>query len=111
VCALLHGNETALINDARPDPLTQPMLDPTDPQPNVMVVEVEVGGWVFPFAVATADVGPGQELLLDYGQEYWEGRRVELEAAAQRGPRVKRLRRRPDGTLLPGQLDHMRMAT
>lgn len=87
------------------------MLDPTDPQPNVMVVEVEVGGWVFPFAVATADVGPGQELLLDYGQEYWEGRRVELEAAAQRGPRVKRLRRRPDGTLLPGQLDHMRMAT
>lgn len=90
-CALLHGNDTSLINDPRPDPLVQAELLQSDRQPNVMTVEVGVGGWAFPFVVAIADVAMGCDMLMDYGNEYWHGRQAAVqEAKGRQDPRQRR---------------------
>lgn len=39
---------------------------------NVKVVEVLVEGWPYVFAVASRAIIPGDELVVDFGQEHWE---------------------------------------
>ena len=41
-------------------------------KPNLEFVEYVVKGWPYLFAVAKQDIKTGEELLLDYGEDYWE---------------------------------------
>jgi hypothetical protein len=46
---------------------------PKDKTPNVRFLQVDYCGWPLLVAMALADVQPGEELLVDYGVEYWTG--------------------------------------
>ncbi|KAG2496645.1 hypothetical protein HYH03_005465 [Edaphochlamys debaryana] len=72
-----YGNEAALVNDPRRNPRAwAPGNDVGDEhtaaaQANCMVLPVSVRGLVLPVLVALRDIAPGEQLLRDYGAEWW----------------------------------------
>ena len=60
-----HGNQTMLINDPRGLPDFETAL-------NCEFIEVTWRGWPYIFVATTRDVAAGEELLIEYGEEYWE---------------------------------------
>jgi len=73
VDALESGNQLMLINDYRSDPFAG---DESDTRVNTQFVEVLVNGWPHLFVATTEEVKPGEELLMDYGDSYWQGHRL-----------------------------------
>ncbi|KAK9816548.1 hypothetical protein WJX72_001809 [[Myrmecia] bisecta] len=72
ISAFMYGNETCLINDPRRSPLQNPCEKVAARAVNVELQPVLIGSWPFLFAVVSRAVRAGQELLLDYGQAYWQ---------------------------------------
>ncbi|KAG2494327.1 hypothetical protein HYH03_007385 [Edaphochlamys debaryana] len=74
-----YGNEAALVNDPRRNPRAwAPGNDVGDEQGaaakvNCMVLRVSVRGLVLPVLLALRDIAPGEQLLRDYGAEWWRG--------------------------------------
>ncbi|KAG2494333.1 hypothetical protein HYH03_007391 [Edaphochlamys debaryana] len=70
-----YGNEAALVNDPRRNPRAwAPGNDVGDEEgsaANCMVLPVSVRGLVLPVLVALRDIAPGEQLLRDYGAEWW----------------------------------------
>ncbi|KAG2494329.1 hypothetical protein HYH03_007387 [Edaphochlamys debaryana] len=72
-----YGNEAALVNDPRRNPRAwAPGNDVGDKEgaaalANCMVLPVSVRGLVLPVLVALRDIAPGEQLLRDYGAEWW----------------------------------------
>ena len=66
--ARIHRNEMAFINDPRPTRTA-----------NAEFTEVKIKGWPHVFVVATADMYGDDEVLVEYGEEFWE-RNAEQEA-------------------------------
>ncbi|KAG2494330.1 hypothetical protein HYH03_007388 [Edaphochlamys debaryana] len=72
-----YGNEAALVNDPRRNPRAwAPGNDVGDEegaaaQANCMVLPVSIRGLVLPVLVALRDIAPGEQLLRDYGAEWW----------------------------------------
>jgi hypothetical protein len=66
--ARIHRNEMAFINDPRPTRTA-----------NAEFTEVQIKGWPHVFVVATADMYGDDEVLVEYGEEFWE-RNAEQEA-------------------------------
>lgn len=71
--AFTYGNCLRLINDYRLDVenYTDP-VKPGHPTENVAFVEVSHFGWPIVFVVTLCDVFGGHELLIDYGEIYWD---------------------------------------
>jgi len=65
-----HGNETMFINDPRGLPRKSKQRRQLSGA-NCMFVEILHRGWPFAFVVATQDIREGEELLVEYGSEYW----------------------------------------
>ncbi len=63
------ANRVGLINDARGS--GQP--------PNVEFVELVARGWPFLFIKTLRPIVPGEELLLSYGEDYWESAAARLQ--------------------------------
>ena len=91
------GNMMCLINDGLgPRPKGSPPLNDEESEQvcNAKLIEVLVHGWPAIVVVTVKQVQPGQELLLLYGDEYWEqlrqlaarlqGHRANLAAQQQR---------------------------
>ncbi|KAG2494343.1 hypothetical protein HYH03_007400 [Edaphochlamys debaryana] len=78
VSMLGYGNMAALVNDPRSNPRSwAPGNDVGDEdgaaaQANCTVLPVSVRGLVLPVLVALRDIAPGEQLLRDYGAEWWE---------------------------------------
>ncbi|KAG2494336.1 hypothetical protein HYH03_007394 [Edaphochlamys debaryana] len=89
-----YGNEAALVNDPRRNPRAwAPGNDVGDEegaaaQANCMVLPVSVRGLVLPVLVALRDIAPGEQLLRDYGAEWWRqlGDLWEVAEDAELGP-------------------------
>ncbi|KXZ55723.1 hypothetical protein GPECTOR_2g1273 [Gonium pectorale] len=68
-----YGNLAALVNDPRVQP--RAWVDGNDvaapPVPNCLVVPVSVRGLVLPVLVTLRDIAPGEQLLRDYGADWW----------------------------------------
>jgi len=74
-----HFNEGSLINDSRWSLAGEE--DARHRRQNVVFLEVAVNGWPHTFIVTTRDVKKGEELLIDFGPDYWEKiRNQSLEA-------------------------------
>ncbi|KAJ3176676.1 hypothetical protein HDU85_006847 [Gaertneriomyces sp. JEL0708] len=58
------------INDYRADPFESGTSIP-DGEPNLLLQEVLLLNWPYLFIVADEDIAEGDELLLDYGKDYW----------------------------------------
>eukprot|EP01043_Picozoa_sp_COSAG02_P011049 COSAG02_NODE_401_length_23083_cov_26.955839_3_plen_279_part_00 len=79
------GNTGCMINDYRENPLNDPgtagLLEQRQaaarvtPSRNVQFVRVHNKGWPYMFIVATRELLEGEELFLDYGEQYWSRRR------------------------------------
>ena len=67
------GGELMAINDCRVDPLEG---NAGQNRYNCEFVEVHIRGFPHLFVVATATIARGEELLIDYGPAYWNGRRA-----------------------------------
>ena len=95
------GNTGCMVNDFRQNPLddaaTADLLQRqreaaggatvvVTPSRNVRFVRVHHRGWPFLFIVAVRDLFEGEELLLDYGEAYWECRRDAHLSARQTVP-------------------------
>ncbi|KAJ3410923.1 hypothetical protein HDV05_003016 [Chytridiales sp. JEL 0842] len=59
------------INDVRLDPFSKTTPNAGKPK-NVVVMEAIILGWPYFFVVSVASIKPGEELLMDYGPQYWE---------------------------------------
>ena len=59
------GNETMYINDARG------LMDESKRR-NCTFVQIIHDGWPYVFVVATQDIAPNDELLLSYGDDFWD---------------------------------------
>jgi len=70
---MMEGNLLRTINDFRDDPIRQPHGSTRDRTKNCMFVEVHHHGWPYVFVVLTKELVGGDEVLIDYGQAYWEG--------------------------------------
>ena len=65
-----RGNLTCLINDPRENPL---ISSHQIAEANAVMVEIMLGGfWTVQAVFLVMDVLKGEEILLDYGQSYWE---------------------------------------
>ncbi|KAK3255985.1 hypothetical protein CYMTET_34857 [Cymbomonas tetramitiformis] len=87
VDAVDSGNDLRFINDYHFDPLpddstsSAPMggttlsarAHPQDKKTNVMFLEVYHKDWPYVFVVAVDDIARDTELLISYGDDYWEG--------------------------------------
>mmetsp|Transcript_21006 Transcript_21006/g.47051 ORF Transcript_21006/g.47051 Transcript_21006/m.47051 type:complete len:611 (-) Transcript_21006:86-1918(-) len=62
------SNPLRYLRDCRLEPLFHPAVR----RPNVKLQEVLVDGWPYVFAIATAYIEPGTELLVDHGTNFWE---------------------------------------
>jgi len=49
------------------------------------LVEVQVDDWPYVFAVATRDLHAGEELTLDFGEEYWANQCFALQKLKEMG--------------------------
>ncbi|KAH8051109.1 hypothetical protein JL721_11205 [Aureococcus anophagefferens] len=67
------GGELMAINDCRVDPLEG---NAGQNRYNCEFAEVHIRGFPHLFVVATATIAKGEELLIDYGPAYWNGRRA-----------------------------------
>ncbi len=74
------GNLGSRINDPRLDPFGNSNAQKL--QDNVCVCEVHIGAWPFLVMFAFRDIGPGEELLYDYGSGFWELVRFRSEVVA-----------------------------
>ncbi|GAB4821184.1 hypothetical protein N2152v2_008230 [Parachlorella kessleri] len=107
--AYCYGNETALINDIKRDPLTELRLktvsklsDAPGLSRNCSMVEALVGGWPFLFLVTCVDVANGQEFLTTYEDFYWkEVVKCLRSQAASMGQQLQSSQPQPSG--LSGQ--------
>lgn len=96
LCCLGEAADLSLVND----PLMRPPKrcdwvqgeDKDSPAArcpaNVCLIPLVVRSWPFPFLVTTRDVAQGEELLMSYGQDYWErlvGVMEESEGEAKKG--------------------------
>ncbi|KAI8820774.1 uncharacterized protein EV422DRAFT_506504 [Fimicolochytrium jonesii] len=63
-------NWVSELNDYRND--VSNALEDLNPDNNVALVEAVIHGWPYIFVKATAQIETGDELLLDYGADYWE---------------------------------------
>lgn len=70
---MMEHNLLRTINDFRADPIKQPHGSTRDRKKNCMFVEVHHKGWPYAFIVLTRDLKGGEEVLIDYGESYWEG--------------------------------------
>ncbi|KXZ48075.1 hypothetical protein GPECTOR_30g170 [Gonium pectorale] len=91
-----YGNLTALVNDPRVDPRAWRAGNDVDSQEaagkaNCAVVPVCVCGLVLPVLVALRDIGPGEQLLRDYGAGWWRDLAAVWEVAEDNGLDVARL--------------------
>ena len=76
------GNTGCMINDFRENPLSDPgtaallrqVVGRVTPSRNVQFVRVHDRGWPHMFIVAVRELSQGEELLLDYGEQYWSCR-------------------------------------
>lgn len=66
--ARIHRNELAFINDPRPARAA-----------NAEFEELLVRGWPHVFVVAAADIRPNDEVLIDYGNNFWECNAEQVE--------------------------------
>lgn len=88
-----HGGLLSYVNDGRYDPLVRELAadtdwasaplwhetvrealtrpHPRDRAPNASFAEALVDGWPMMFLVATRDVAPAEEVLVDYGPGFW----------------------------------------
>ena len=78
------GGLACFINDFRPNPYRDPATTAALAQagaqgsaaPNCRFVKVLEQGWPYLFVVSNRTLRAGEELLLDYGDEYWASRGV-----------------------------------
>ena len=80
------GGLACFINDYRPNPYNDPATTAALARaeadgsaalaagPNCRFVKVLEQGWPYLFVVSSRAIGAGEELLLDYGDEYWASR-------------------------------------
>lgn len=74
--AFHHGNWTKYANDIRiEDPFNSYDLEKPQNKPNVALIEVTYKAWPYTFLVSLKSIRKGQELLLNYGDDYWEAMR------------------------------------
>ena len=90
------GNSSCMINDYRANPFHDPHTSEalaeqppvvgeaevatgtprgTSTAPNVRFCKVYDRGWPYLFIVSLRHLSAGEELLVDYGEDYWESRR------------------------------------
>ncbi|KXZ48091.1 hypothetical protein GPECTOR_30g186 [Gonium pectorale] len=91
-----YGNLLALVNDPRVDPRdwtpdNDVDLHNTAERANCTVVPVCVRGLVLPVLVALRDIAPGEQLLRDYGADWWRQLASDWEVAEHDGLDVVRL--------------------
>lgn len=60
-------------NDFRFDGINHPHGCAMDGKENALFVEVLHWGWPYVFIVTCEHLCSGEELLVDYGEQYWEG--------------------------------------
>jgi len=79
--AFRAGNELIFINDYRMDPLSDspdinqlPFHDA-----NVMFVQISIFGWPHIIVVSISKISKGEELFVDYSDNYWEKIRDDLQ--------------------------------
>ncbi|KXZ48084.1 hypothetical protein GPECTOR_30g179 [Gonium pectorale] len=85
-----YGNLTALVNDPRVNPRDWTPGNDVDSQEaadraNCTVVPVSVRGLVLPVLVALRDIAPGEQLLRDYGADWWHDLAAAWEVAEDAG--------------------------
>ena len=73
-----YGNLALAVNDPSPNPFgdqAESVYEETkaaDAKVNVHLIEVSIHNFPFMFHITVRDVEPGEELLMAYGQLYWE---------------------------------------
>ncbi|KXZ48088.1 hypothetical protein GPECTOR_30g183 [Gonium pectorale] len=98
-----YGNLAALVNDPRVNPRDWRAENDVDSQEaaakaNCAVVPVCVRGLVLPVLVALRDIAPGEQLMRNYGADWWHDLADAWEVAEHDGLDVARLLH---GTQLP----------
>ena len=63
-------NEASIINDSRSSLVGEEDTEHRDN--NVEWMEVIANGWPHTFIITTAEINEGEEILIDYGPDYWE---------------------------------------
>jgi hypothetical protein len=75
-------NEASFINDFREDVTRPDAAARSRRRPNCAVVTVIINGSVHALLWATDHIAKGREILLDYGEQYWQSWRSETAAEA-----------------------------
>ena len=90
VDAYTSGNRFVFVNDYRRNPFKSVDEHKEEEQelrePNVSFLEVMYKGWPYVLVVSISDVAQGEELLVDYGMQYWQQQRLREQ---QLGPLTK----------------------
>ncbi|KAJ3410922.1 hypothetical protein HDV05_003015 [Chytridiales sp. JEL 0842] len=60
------------LNDIRIDPFDRKTPNRAKLSANMVTMEVIILGWPYHFLVSLCNIRPGEELLLDYGSNYWK---------------------------------------
>jgi hypothetical protein len=80
VDAYTSGNRFVFVNDYRRNPFKSVDEQKEEEQelrePNVSFLEVMYKGWPYVLVVSIADVAQDEELLVDYGMQYWQQQRL-----------------------------------
>jgi hypothetical protein len=79
--AAISDGPFRLINDPCIDPFARKPQQSALKKPNCAFMEVQYRGWPYIFILSVDKICKGEELCLEYGEEYWDGMRSSTSQA------------------------------